>query len=464
MDRQLQQLISELQEQRKPGTKLDSQDGSTVYAGNLGRALTILHASRAVHRLHLFTSSNSNEEHLHDWRIDLLHLSESYLQSNLRTKTTVASNDCCSVLFGSSVGRHVILASFKSECRTLFNTKTSLTEDHSLLHTIQNSIDIVLSHGEHIFSAKITPKNHGLLYGCSGWLWGLLYLRRTVPESRNKVTLELLEQAALFLVQCGTTYATGINGESSKKDYIVRLPLMYEHDGVKLLGAANGVVGILHVLLLVVEEFRCVAEDAFADTIQKIISPVLLTIEYLLQCLTDSGNLKQRPEDDCDDVVAWCHGAVGLGLLFCKCAVILGKIFQPLSVSLSKVERKEAANKTIARDRYIAEADRCATLILEKMSTDDNVYPGLCYGLAGAGYLFLTLAQITGRDEYQNVVTQFVETLSTSDTLSASTTKKNYSLFEGLGGVVCFMADAMTMNAGDGGYFPCFQLPPHQNA
>jgi hypothetical protein len=61
---------------------------------------------------------------------------------------------------------------------------------------------------------------------------------------------------------------------------------MYKHNGVKVLGAKNGVIGIVYVLVLIIEEFQTFASLCSTmphqNTISTLKTSVKLTIDYLL--------------------------------------------------------------------------------------------------------------------------------------------------------------------------------------
>ena len=102
---------------------------------------------------------------------------------------------------------------------------------------------------------------------------------------------------------------------------------------------------------------------------------------------------------------------------------------------------------------------------------------GLCNGLAGAGYLFLELEKITGRQEYKDVA------MSIRDAICMELEKMNSqqqgkfrgrrgrgykeneccssSLFFGIPGIAVYLADVLR-NDLEGSCFPCFDLPRYK--
>ncbi|CAI5949354.1 unnamed protein product [Closterium sp. NIES-65] len=92
---------------------------------------------------------------------------------------------------------------------------------------------------------------HELLYGRAGMLWAFLFLRRNLPVDmrRNLLPLSLARPIAAAIVEAGLSLASTYAHDGSPLP-----PLMYEWYGTRYLGAAHGVAGIVHVLLLLRRE------------------------------------------------------------------------------------------------------------------------------------------------------------------------------------------------------------------
>ena len=428
---QLHNLISTMSEHTQPNSRTDIESGPSMHSGNLGRVFALLHLCLAID-----DDDDDPNSHLTLWKNDLLVLSQQYLESNRRTIKTTTSSTSVSVLLGL-MGHHVVSITLQKQ----------IDQDHS---SITNSINTILEQGNAILSTSPSPDNHGLQEGTSGYIWGLLYLRRTVPETRSLLSLELLEKLSLFLLRCGMHYAaatqTTTTSESktnlNANDYIIRLPLMYKHNGVKVLGAKNGVIGIVYVLVLIIEEFQTFASSCSTmphqNTISTLKTSVKLTIDYLLHMKTTSGNMKSRPEDNENEQIGWKDGVIGMGMLLLKC----DQIFIESSLS--------------SPSKFLTEADLIATFILSHIENVDNAEIGLEEGISGIGYFFLTLFNITGEKKYRDIVENLVEKVKQNKT------KENYSLFNGTPGVICFIADVVLASNNVQG-FPCFQLPVHRD-
>ena len=376
----LHRLISMFDDRQSLNVKNNVNNTNfTIFNGSLGCAFACLHIAEAVSRSYLHTK----EEHLLEWNHELLELCGTYIQSiseRVKRSPIDRQKHCLSVLNGSDIGQALITAWLHSKMlRQQPQENKELRQE--LKQSVEASVHLIVQRKEDILSVALTSsENQNLFEGCAGWLWGLLFLRRTVPESIKIIPLELLEKVALHLVACGRLYShagaaaakesssskrtsggsssSGSSGGSGSLDssYIMRLPLMFESNGLKLLGAGKGLIGIIFVLLLVVEEMNLVAKDAFNHVIHEMTVSISLSVEYLIQSRTLNGNIKKRPEIDSNDDMGWCHGAVGLGLLFCKCSTVLGSTFEPLRLSSYSTIEKERFQ---TRERFIFEADRC---------------------------------------------------------------------------------------------------------
>ena len=96
----------------------------------------------------------------------------------------------------------------------------------------------------------------------------------------------------------------------------------------------------------------------------------------------------------------------------------------------------------------------------------------MCNGLAGAGYLFLELEKITGRQEYKDVAMSIrdaicmeLEKMNSQGKFSGKgqRNKENEccsSLFFGIPGIAVYLADVMGNDLE--GSFPCFDLPRYK--
>ena len=82
--------------------------------------------------------------------------------------------------------------------------------------------------------------------------------------------------------------------------------------------------------------------------------------------------------------------------------------------------------------------------------------PGICHGIAGNGYAQLMLYRLTKDNKYLYRASKFAEFLLTETFKEARTPDRPYSLFEGLGGTVCFILDLLDPNNSEFPLFPIF--------
>lgn len=87
-------------------------------------------------------------------------------------------------------------------------------------------------------------------------------------------------------------------------------PLMYRWHGTRYWGAANGLAGILQVLL----HFPLSNEDA---------EDVKGTLRYMMsKRFPHSGNYPSSEGNPRDKLVQWSHGATGMALTLCKASKV----------------------------------------------------------------------------------------------------------------------------------------------
>lgn len=117
-------------------------------------------------------------------------------------------------------------------------------------------------------------------------------------------------------------------------------------------------------------------------------------------------------------LVHWCHGAGGL-------IYLLGKAY-----------------RLFKEDKYLTACRKAANLIWQEGLLRKG--PGICHGVAGNGYAFLILYRLTGEEQYLHRAYQFAKFLTTDEfKRSAREPDRPNSLYEGIGGTVCFLIDLL---------------------
>ncbi|KAL9257733.1 LanC-like protein, partial [Drosera capensis] len=233
-----------------------------------------------------------------------------------------------------------------------------------------------------------------LLYGRAGYLWACLYINKhigpeTIPSSSMRmVVAEIIE-----------------NGRRMPNKG--RWPLMYEWYGERYWGAAHGLAGIMHVLM----ECNLTAAER---------QDVMSTLGCMIQNRFPSGNYPASEEDRRRDLlVHWCHGAPGIALTLIKAyEVFKEKAYLEAAVEAAEVVWNRGLLKRV----------------------------GICHGISGNTYVFLSLYRATGNMIYLHRAKAFAFfLLDRAHKLIANGEMHGgdhpYSLFEGIGGMAYLFLD-----------------------
>ncbi|KAI5567876.1 hypothetical protein BDE02_13G120600 [Populus trichocarpa] len=253
-------------------------------------------------------------------------------------------------------------------------------------------------------------RNHPdeLLYGRSGFLWACLFLNKHMGQ--GTVPSTTIRAIANEIIKNGRALAK--KGGS---------PLMYEWYGERYWGAAHGLAGIMNVLLDV--ELK---PDEFED--------VKGTLKYMINNCFPSGNYSTSEEDRKRDVlVHWCHGAPGIALTLVKAVKVFGdKEFLEAAINAAEVVWNRGLLKRV----------------------------GICHGISGNAYVFLSLYQLTGNIEFLYKAKAFTCFLldRAHKLISAGEMHGGdspYSMFEGMGGMAYLFLDMIDPSKAR---FPAYEL------
>ncbi|CAF2081093.1 hypothetical protein BRARA_F00155 [Brassica rapa] len=246
-----------------------------------------------------------------------------------------------------------------------------------------------------------------LLYGRAGYLWACLFLNKhigkdSVSSARMRSVVEEIFRAGRQL------------GER------VKCPLMFEWHGKKYWGAAHGLAGIMHVLMHVELE-----PDEMED--------VKGTLSYMIQHRFPSGNYLSSEGSESDRLVHWCHGAPGVALTLVKAA----QVFRT--------------------DEFVEAAMEAGEVVWNRGLLKRV---GVCHGISGNTYVFLSLYRLTGKPEYLYRAKAFASFLLDKSEKLISEGKMHggdrpFSLFEGIGGMAYMFLD---MNEPTQALFPGYEL------
>ncbi|KAJ7658958.1 hypothetical protein B0H17DRAFT_1096391 [Mycena rosella] len=230
-----------------------------------------------------------------------------------------------------------------------------------------------------------------VLYGRAGLLYALLRLRDAsrratnakfnASESDLETTVSALssDDTILLLVQSIIR-----RGEAGAAAYAAELagripappPLMWSWYGKRYIGAAHGVAGILHILLL-----------CPAHIIRPYMGSILRTVEWLIGCQDAHGNWPSAAPrlSDYDgttssgkELVQWCHGASGVLLLLCtvlRCAT--------------------PASPAALLEKVITSVQAAAALVYRHGLLAKGI--GLCHGVAGSVFALIAVSDVLDR-------------------------------------------------------------------
>lgn len=244
-----------------------------------------------------------------------------------------------------------------------------------------------------------------ILVGRAGYLSGCYWLNKYLPF--KPISDDLILEICNVLVDRGRQYAIQFNSVS---------PLMYQYHGTEYLGAAHGISGILH-MLIGSPWFKNmeISRSKYND--------IRASIDYYVSLQDRQGNFPSTTDSSMDlskpnILVHWCHGAPGAIPFLIKCYLVF----------------KENA--------YLRAAKAAAELVWKKGLLLKG--PGICHGVAGNGYQFLLLYQVTQQRKYLFRAVKFMEFLTHDEFwLRARVPDNPYSLFEGFAGTVCFLVDLL---------------------
>ncbi|KAI4317292.1 hypothetical protein L6164_025173 [Bauhinia variegata] len=254
--------------------------------------------------------------------------------------------------------------------------------------------------------------SYDLMYGRAGFLWAALFIRKYLGQDALPTDILMPIVDAVL--------AGGRAGASDITD----CPLMYRWHGTRYLGAANGLAGILQVLL----HFPLPSKDA---------EDVKGTLRYLMsKRFPHSGNYPSSEGNPRDKLVQWRHGATGVAMTLCK------------------------ASQVFLSDREFRDAAIEAGEVVWKNGLVKNV--GLADGVSGNAYAFLSLYRLTGENIYEERAKAF-SCFFYDNAISLARQRESlhvgggnvYSLFHGLAGIACLWFD---MIAPHNSSFPGYEL------
>lgn len=246
-----------------------------------------------------------------------------------------------------------------------------------------------------------------LLYGAAGSLYVLGFLIKHWPGVPFRD--EIVQKIRII--------AKEIVDKSERRDIILN-KFPSGAGGRYYLGAAHGIMGIVHVMLQV---------RVFIPEYEEVLKN---TVDFILRCQLPSGNFPVALNRNDDDTLHFCHGSPGAIPLLC----LSYKCFN---------------DQTYLEKAILSGEDLWRRGILRKGR-------GLCHGVSGNGYSFLSLYSTTNDQKWLDRARIFAYIMGFDDDYEESIKtyidpqrKKQgiadfpYSLMEGLSGCICYLQDCL---------------------
>uniref|UniRef100_A0A0R3RTC9 LanC-like protein 3 n=1 Tax=Elaeophora elaphi TaxID=1147741 RepID=A0A0R3RTC9_9BILA len=242
-----------------------------------------------------------------------------------------------------------------------------------------------------------------MLVGRAGFLAAILTLRMCLHH--EIISNSHVKRVIDCIIDSGRRYA---------RRHKSRAPLMYQYYDVQYLGAAHGLMGILQMLL----SFSDLLDDTALRDVES-------TLNWLLEIQEENGNFAPSVEEigrnrGSNELVHWCHGATG-------------------AVHLMIVAYLRT-NKVKFLEVFILHSEKALDLIWKQGILRKG--PGICHGVAGGGYAFLLYYRLTQKAKYLKYAQCFARIAYDQNFRNqARRPDSPCSLFEGIGGLLCFLVD-----------------------
>lgn len=250
-----------------------------------------------------------------------------------------------------------------------------------------------------------------ILFGRSGYLYALLFIRLKIVDSKNILTDDFIRSVVKKIILSGIV--------TSKKENS-QIPLVYYWHLKAYIGAAHGYSGILYMLL---EAKQYLTEEE----INTLIKP---TIDFICNLkFSNTGNYPSSLTNTSDRLIHWCHGSPGV-------------------IHLLLLAYKEFKDNKYLNAALEAGEDIWQRGLLKKGC-------GLCHGVAGNGYAFLRIYQTTNDPKYLYRALKFAHWCCNYEKNRDRIPDHPFSLFEGLAGTIYFLIDILKPKQSK---FPLFQV------
>mmetsp|Transcript_3680 Transcript_3680/g.7817 ORF Transcript_3680/g.7817 Transcript_3680/m.7817 type:complete len:524 (-) Transcript_3680:7-1578(-) len=353
---------------------------------------------------------------------------------------------------------------------------TLLGDEDEMQREMDDGKNDLIRFGENNVASNFPLHECEVLYGRAGYLKAIKFVRNELRDVNfggtvsREIVRQIWEQG-----KRGAIEYRRLNDSGDEQS----LPLVWKWHEKLYLGAAHGIVGILHTLLDFCGELSAVDPNALEE--------VESTIIKLDNFCFKSGNLQSSIKHGnsvnstrSDRLVQFCHGAPGHVLLLLQLFRTKQQLQNLESRSKEKTKSisitQSLSNDNLSRAQQIA---KC--VILPRGLLRKGV--GLCHGISGNAYSFISIHQTTMLGlgpglgiqkatfntatqkernesdikwiEYAYVYANFA--LDHLDELE-DIPDRPYSMFEGLVGLICLLLGILENGAGVNHNFPCFEF------
>lgn len=248
-----------------------------------------------------------------------------------------------------------------------------------------------------------------LLYGRVGYVYCLLFISHHIHHAiDHQFVQKLMAEVVGEVLERGEGYAR-------QKSHA--WPLLYSWYDTIYLGAAHGLMGILHTIMM-------------AGDKDKQQSVIIKMLDHLMLLAFPSGNypaaLEARPTDE---LVHWCHGAPGWVFTFIR------------------------AYQLYKQPKHLEAARQCGEVVWRRGLLRKGY--GICHGVAGNAYTFLALYNLTKEDKHLHRAFKFAQFTFDYGKHGCRQPDTPYSLFEGMAGTIYFLADMLDPS---NARFPAYDL------
>jgi hypothetical protein len=206
-----------------------------------------------------------------------------------------------------------------------------------------------------------------LLFGRAGYLYCVQWVGEHTGLAIAQPAVDAQSRVASKIVERGREIARRVKRDPRLRSHAQPFPLLWLCFQQVFLGAAHGLVGVLSVLSVLYRSYPLLSTADRED--------VDNTLNALLRVRSSSGNLPSTLGERADEHVHWCHGAPGLPSLLAVAVAARGDLDGTLR------RAAEMASEVVWRRGVLLKGF------------------GLCHGISGSGYAFLSSLRLAGRFE-----------------------------------------------------------------